>query len=279
MYEIIKKIPLNPSICKMVISAPEIAKNAEPGQFIVLRASEKGERIPLTICDSDPGAGTITIIFQVVGKTTSLLYILKAGDFLTDLLGPLGHPTQIEKYGKVVCVAGGVGTAEIFPVARALQKAGNEVSVIIGARSKDILILVDEIKSFAKEVAVTTDDGTFGRKGFVTEALSEMMEKGSFDKAFISGPIPMMKAVSALTKKHNLSTTASLDSNMVDATGMCGACRVTVAGKMKFTCVDGPEFDAHQIDFDELAKRRTRFIDEEKQSLGLFKKCCEKCLK
>ena len=279
MYEIIKKSPLNPSICKMAISAPDIAKKAKPGQFIVLRVSEKGERIPLTICDSDPGAGTITIIFQAVGKTTSLLCTLKEGESLKDILGPLGHPTRIEKYGRVVCVAGGVGTAEIFPVARALQKAGNEVSVIIGARSKDILILVDEIKAFAKEAAVTTDDGTFGRKGFVTEALSEMLERNSFDKAFISGPIPMMKAVSELTKKHNLSTVASLDSNMVDATGMCGACRVTVAGEMKFTCVDGPEFDAHQIDFDELLKRRERFIDEEKRSLELFKKRCERCQK
>jgi len=280
MYKILEKQRLNSQVCRIRIAAPEIAKRVKAGQFVILRIDNRGERIPLTIFEKDSKAGIITIIFQEIGKTTYKLGTMKAGEAILDLIGPLGVPTHIEKLGHVVYIGGGVGTAEIYPGACALKAAGNEVTAIIGARTKELVILEDELKTTADRVFVTTDDGSYQRKGFVTSVLGELLEKEKFDKVFAVGPNPMMKAVCHVTKPYGISTMVSLSANMVDGTGMCGTCRVTVGGEIKFTCVDGPEFDGHLVDFDELMKRDKRFEAQEKKALELFKSECEgKCQK
>jgi ferredoxin--NADP+ reductase len=246
-----------------VLSA-EIASKAKPGQFIVLMASEKGERVPLTVVEKNAAKGTIKLIFQEAGLTTKMLGAMKAGDSLYSLVGPLGHPTEIKKYGKTIIVGGGVGIAEIYPVARAMKEAGNHVTTILGARSKDLLILEDELKGVSDEFYVATDDGSYGRKGFTTDILDELLGKGKYDLVYSVGPIPMMKRSSMVTKKYNTKTIVSLNAIMVDATGMCGCCRVTVGDKTYFSCVDGPEFDASLVDWEELIKRNRIYDDKEK---------------
>ncbi|MFA5084936.1 MAG: sulfide/dihydroorotate dehydrogenase-like FAD/NAD-binding protein [Candidatus Omnitrophota bacterium] len=251
-------------IGKLEILSQDIALKARPGQFVVLMTSEKGERIPLTIVERDLPKGTIKLIFQEAGLTTKILGAMKTGDSLYSLVGPLGHPTEIKKYGKIIIVGGGVGIAEIYPVARAMKEAGNHITTILGARSKDLLILENELKSASDEFYVATDDGSYGRKGFTTDILEELLGKGKYDLVYSVGPIPMMKRSSMVTRKFNTKTIVSLNAIMVDATGMCGCCRVTVGGKTYFSCVDGPEFDASLVDWEELTKRNKIYDDKEK---------------
>jgi len=251
-------------IVRLAVSAPEIAAKAKPGQFIVLMVKEEGERIPLTVVKTDPVTGSIIIIAQEAGLTTKLLGKIEPGESLYSIVGPLGHPTQIRKYGKVAIVGGGVGIAEIYPVAQAMKAAGNDVTSIIGSRSKDLLILEKELKESSDRVIVMTDDGSYGRKGFVTDALKEILGKDRLDLVYAVGPIPMMKAVAAVTEPFGVLTFVSLNPLMVDGTGMCGCCRVTVGGEIKFSCVDGPEFDAHQVNWSELVKRNGIYGEKEK---------------
>lgn len=276
MSKIIEKTDLSENVVKMILDAPVIARKRKAGQFIVLKIDEKGERIPLTIVDSDAGAGTITIIFQVVGKTTAVMARMKAGDDIQDLQGPLGNPTEIEYYGRVVCVGGGVGVGVVYPLAVALKRAGNEVISIIGSRTKDLLILEKEMGAISDKVIVTTDDGSYGVKGFVSQVLQNMIDrKEKIDHVFAIGPVPMMRVVSEVTRPHGIRTTVSLNSIMVDATGMCGACRVVVAGKTKFACVDGPEFDGHEVDYELLANRLRMYCDSERQAYENHKCGCD----
>ncbi len=258
----------------MEVLSPDIASKVKPGQFVVLMASEKGERIPLTVVEKDTSKGTIKLIFQEAGLTTKMLGDMKAGNCLYSLVGPLGHPTEIKKYGKIIIVGGGVGIAEIYPVTRAMKEAGNHVTTILGARSKDLLILEKELKGASDEFYVATDDGSYGLKGFTTNILEELLSKGKYDLVYSVGPIPMMKRSSMVTKKFNVKTIVSLNAIMVDATGMCGCCRVTVGGKTYFSCVDGPEFDASLVDWDELIKRNKIYDDKEKHicKLNAFQK-------
>lgn len=258
--------------CEFVIEAPKIARKAEPGQFIILRANETGERIPLTIAHADREKGTIAIIFQVVGKTTALLNTFRAGDSLPDVMGPLGKPTHIENLGQVICVGGGTGVAVMYPITRAFKEAGNHVIAIIGARNKELLILENEMKAASHELYVTTDDGSYGHHGFVTDVLKQILDRDKKTNEVIGiGPVPMMKAVANVTKPYGVKTTVSLNSIMVDATGMCGGCRVTVGGKSRFTCVDGPDFDGHLVDFDELTKRHRAYRAHEQNAMEKFK--------
>jgi len=254
-------------IVKLEVSSPQIASKARPGQFVVLMVFKEGERIPLTIVDADAKSGTITLIFQELGLTTKLLGGLKPGDSLFSLVGPLGHATEIKKYGKVVLVGGGVGIAEIYPVAKAFKKEGNIVMVVIGSRSKEMLILEQELRAASDELFVTTDDGSYGRKGFTTDVLKELLEGWHKDNTdilvYAVGPIPMMQRVSDVTRSFNVKTLVSLNALMVDATGMCGCCRVTVGGETKFSCVDGPEFDGHLVDWQELTKRNQAYKEQE----------------
>lgn len=263
MFKIITKERFNEDIVKITIDAPLIAQKAKAGQFVVLIVDEKGERIPLTLAGWDAAKGTITLIFQEVGFSTEKLGSLPVGSAIAHILGPLGHPTEIKKFGTVVCIGGGVGIAEVLPVSRAFKKADNRLIGIIGARGKDMLILAKEMQDTCDELFIATDDGSVGRKGFVTDALKELfevIEKSTHTKfpelVYAIGPVLMMKAVSELTKQYQIKTVVSLNPIMVDATGMCGACRCTVGGKTVFGCVDGPDFDGHQIDFDELKRRR-----------------------
>ena len=273
MYEILAKEALAPVIKLMVIAAPDVARKAKAGQFVIVRPSEEGERIPLTIADRDPGKGTITIVFQEVGKTTMLLGTLEVDDRLASLTGPLGNPTETDHYGTVVCVGGGVGIACIYPVTRALKEAGNHTISIIGARTKELLIWEDRIHSVSDEVIVCTDDGSYGRKALVTEPLKELLEeRDDVERVWAIGPAIMMKFCSLTTKPFGVKTIVSLNSIMVDGTGMCGSCRVEVGGETKFACVHGPEFDGHQVDWDLLLARQRIYLDEEKQSLELFKR-------
>ncbi len=268
MYPIVHKELLAPTLGKFIIKAPFIAKKRLPGNFVIIRVAETGERIPLTLVDSNPDEGTITLIVQAIGKTTTLLLTKQAGDILPDVAGPLGTPTPIENHGAVACVGGGVGTAELLPITRALKDAGNTIYSIVGARSKDLVILEQEMHAISDRLFVTTDDGTYGRKGFVTDQLKDLLEGPHGIKAvYAIGPLPMMKAVSKLTKEYGVHTLVSLNAIMVDGTGMCGGCRVTIDGQMKFACVDGPEFDAHKVDFDELMMRNRTYLDLEKLSL------------
>lgn len=271
MHKILRKKRLNSAICLIEIEAPQIAKKVLPGQFIILRIDERGERIPLTVYDFHKVKGSISIIFQEVGKTTLKLRTLKEGDGVIDLVGPLGNPTEIDNFGRVLCIGGGVGAAEIYPVARSLKAAGNEVVSIIGSKTKDLLILEGEMKKLSTHLYVTTDDGSYGFRGLVTDLLVELLKKERFDIVFAVGPVPMMKAVSDLTRQYNTKTIVSLNSIMVDGTGMCGSCRVTVGKAVKFTCVDGPDFDGHLVDFDELMARQARFLQLEEKSLKIFK--------
>lgn len=261
----------------MTVSAPDIAGKVEAGQFLILRANEQGERIPLTYCDWDKKNGTISFSFLVIGKTTKLLSTLNVGDSILDIAGPLGKATHVEKYGHVVCISGGVGTAEILPVARAYKEAGNKVTVIIGARTAGMLILEDELAAAVDELLVATDDGSKGYHGFGLNLLKEMANKEKVDLVFTVGPVPMMRAVADLTEGYDIETVASLNPIMVDGTGMCGACRVEVGGKTMFGCVDGPEFDAHQVNWELLMSRQRTYTDEEARSLEKFEEACS-CL-
>ncbi|MDD5169139.1 MAG: sulfide/dihydroorotate dehydrogenase-like FAD/NAD-binding protein [Syntrophales bacterium] len=267
MNTIVKKIKLSDSVVRMDIEAPEIAKKRKAGQFIILKVNETGERIPLTIVDSDTGKGTITIIYQIVGKTTDVMSALNVGDGFQDVQGPLGNPTEIEDYGHVVCVGGGVGVGVIYPITKALKEHGNRVTSIIGARTKDLIILEEEMRQVSDELVVTTDDGSYGFHGFVSAVLQQMIDRGEkIDRAYAIGPVPMMRVIANVTRPYGIKTIVSLNPIMVDATGMCGACRVAVAGKTKFTCVDGPEFDGHEVDFDLLTKRLRMYCEQERQS-------------
>ncbi len=271
MYEILDKKIQARNITQFVLKAPYVARKARAGNFVVIRVDEWGERIPLTIVDTDLKQGTITIIVQTVGKTTKLLSLQNTGGFLLDVAGPLGNPTPIENFGNVVCIGGGVGTAEVFPIAKALKKAGNHVTTIVGARSRDLIILEEELRAFCDKVIVATDDGSYGMKGMVTDALrASINSNGTISAVYAIGPVVMMKAVAEFTRPFRLKTFVSLNPIMMDGTGMCGACRVTVGGKMKFACVDGPEFDAHAVDFEELIVRNKTYVDLERLSLETF---------
>jgi ferredoxin--NADP+ reductase len=265
---IIEKQDLSENVVRMVLAAPEIARKRRAGQFIILKIDEAGERIPLTIVDSDETAGTLTIIFQVVGKTTAALAAMKAGDALSDVQGPLGNPTEIENFGNVVCVGGGVGVGVVYPLAAALKKAGNHVTSIIGARNKSLLILEEEMQKVSDKLIVATDDGSYGFHGFVSVVLQNMIDaKEKIDRVYAIGPVPMMRVLAEVTRPHGIKTIVSLNPVMVDATGMCGACRVSVGGKTKFTCVDGPEFDGHEVDFALLMNRLRMYQTQEKESM------------
>ena len=267
MNDIVAKRQLGPDVYRMDVVHPGVARKARPGQFVILRVSEDGERFPLTIADSDPAAGTIALIFAVVGKSTTLLAALNEGDAVLDLVGPLGMPTEIERYGRVLCVGGGIGAAPLYPIAKALKGAGNEVVAVLGARSKDLMILEDEFRAFADQVLVATDDGSYGRRGFVTDVIQDdLLATGTtFEKAWAIGPVPMMRAVCEVTRGVGLPTVVSLNPIMVDGTGMCGGCRVIVGGQVKFACVDGPEFDGHQVDFASLSRRLGTYRDKERR--------------
>ena len=268
MYEIIGKKNLGEGINLYSISAPDVALKALPGQFIILRVNKNGERVPITIANSDKNVQTVTILVQTLGKTTHLLSELNVGDSLADVVGPLGVPTEIEKFGTVVCVGGGFGTAAIYPIAKAMKSAGNNVISIIGARSKELLLMEDEMRSASSEVLIATNDGSYGIKGIVTDALRELIydKKIKIDRVIAIGPVIMMKAVSDLTKEKSIKTIVSLNPIMIDGTGMCGACRVLVDKKTKFACVDGPDFDGHLVDFDNLMNRLKFYKEEEKTS-------------
>ena len=276
-FKIIDKVRLNSVTWSVTIQAPSVARTAKPGQFIVLLLDEKGERIPLTINNAQPDAGTIAILFQEVGKTTRKLGLLEKGASIAELIGPLGRPTHFGNVGKVILVAGGVGIAEALPIARYAKSNGNHTVAIIGARTKELLILEDEMKNAVDTLVVTTDDGTYGKKGLVTVPLRELLEKERYDLVYSVGPDVMMKAVCDVTRSYNIKTIVSLDANMVDATGMCGTCRVTVGGEVKFSCVHGPEFDGHRVDWDEFLKRQKRFAQEEAEAIRCFEeKRCQK---
>lgn len=272
MYEIVKKEVLSEFVVSFDILAPEIAKKAKAGNFFVLRIHEQGERIPLTIADYDRQKGTITTVFQKVGKTTHHLGSLGEGDFLTDVVGPLGRHSHIEHFGKAICVGGGVGIAPVYPIARALKEAGNTVISIIGARSKELIFWEEKMLSVSDELIVTTDDGSYGRKAVVTAPLSEILSgSGDIQRIYAIGPAIMMKFVCITTEKHKVKTIVSLNSIMVDGTGMCGSCRVEVGGETKFACVDGPEFDGHLVDFDLLISRQRMYSGEEKAAMDRFR--------
>lgn len=259
---------------KLVLHAPHIAQKAHPGHFVMLRMSPTGERIPLTIADTDAANGTITIVYLVLGKSTALLETLKEGDAIPDVCGPLGHPTHIEKRGTVICVGGGTGIAAMHHIAKGHSRAGNRVVGIIGARSKDLLLFEKELSSFADELLISTDDGSYGHKGLVTDLLRDRLEKDKtvFEVVAV-GPVPMMAAVADTTRPFGMKTTVSLNPIMVDGIGMCGACRVSVGGKTKFACVDGPEFDGHEVDFPELRRRLSAYRDQERISFDSYNGC------
>jgi ferredoxin--NADP+ reductase len=272
MFEIVERQEMaQGTIISNWVKAPKIAQKAKAGQFVILRANEKGERIPLTMADTDPEKGLINIIYMVVGKSTALFKTLKVGDSYLDVIGPLGQPTHLEKVGKVVCVGGGTGIAVLHPITRGLKQIGNHVISIIGARSKDLLILEDKMKAASHELHVCTDDGTYGHKGFVTDVLKKVLEENKdVGLAVCIGPVPMMKFCCLMTKQFGVHTLVSLNPIMVDGTGMCGCCRVQVGGKMQFACVDGPEFDGHEVDFEELTLRLRSYLPEEKVSYDQF---------
>ena len=275
MFKIVEARFLAENIKLLKIEAPKIASKRKAGQFVVIRLNEKGERIPLTIADSNIDTGTITIIVQGVGKTTVALNKKEKGDTILDVAGPLGLPSHIEKFGTVVSIGGGVGTAIALPTAVALKDAGNHVITINGARTKDMIILEDEMKAVSDEAYVTTDDGSYGIHGFVTQKLQELIDQGKkLDMVLAIGPIPMMSAVAEVTRPHNIHTIVSLNPIMVDGTGMCGCCRVIVDNKSKFACVDGPEFNAHLVDFTNLKNRNQMYVDFEKESLDKFHENC-----
>lgn len=264
MFKIVEKRKLNDSVTLMSVDAPFVAKKAQAGQFIIFRINEQGERIPLTIADYDREKGTVTIIFQIVGKSTMELSEMNVGDYILDFVGPLGNPTEFGNAKKAIVIGGGVGCAIAYPSAKAMFNAGIHVDMIAGFRSKDIVILEDEMKAVSDNLYITTDDGTYGEKGFVTEVLKRLLESdSSYDLVIAIGPVPMMKFVSLTTKPFGVKTLVSLNPIMIDGTGMCGGCRVTVGGQLKFACVDGPDFDGHEVDFDELMRRNSFYKTRE----------------
>ncbi len=268
MHKVVEKKVLAGTITLLKVEAPLVVREAKPGQFIIVRLDEYAERIPLTICDADKSRGTITLIIQELGRSTKDLCALKTGDQIKDILGPLGNPSEIDKFGTVVMIGGGVGSAELYTVVRALKDKGNKVITILGARTKELVILEDEFRKLADEVLITTDDGSYGIKGFVTDALKKLFERGEkIDRMICCGPIPMMKAATLTARPKNIPAIVSLNAILLDATGMCGSCRCTVEGKTRFSCVDGPEFDGYKVDFDELLMRNRRFLEEERRAL------------
>ncbi len=269
MFEIVDKKVLNANVTALTLDAPFIAKKVKPGQFVIVRIDEQGERVPLTIADFDAEKGTLTIIFQAVGYSTKKLASLKIGDSILNLVGPLGVPTEFGTPKKAIVIGGGVGCAIAYPQAKALYNMGVKTDVIAGFRSKDIVILEDEMRAVSSDYYITTDDGSYGRKGFVTEVLKELIEKDTYDLVIAIGPIPMMKFVSLTTKEKGIKTVVSLNPIMIDGTGMCGGCRVTVGGQTKFACVDGPDFDGHLVDFDELMRRNGFYREEEEHACRL----------
>ena len=270
MYKILDRVDYSDDVYMQVIEAPAVAAACKPGQFIILRIDEEGERIPLTIADFDRLAGTITIVVQAIGKTTRQLQKLGKGDFLANFIGPLGVPSVIEKVGTVVCAGGGIGVAPIYPIARALKEAGNKVISIVAARNQNLLLWEDRMREVSDELIVTTDDGSRGRHCLVTEPLKELCEAGDIALVYAIGPGVMMKFCSRTTLEYGVKTLVSLNSIMVDGTGMCGACRCSVGGETKFVCVDGPEFDGHQVDFDQLLARQRQYLPQEKESLDAY---------
>ncbi|MCP4113272.1 MAG: sulfide/dihydroorotate dehydrogenase-like FAD/NAD-binding protein [Desulfobacteraceae bacterium] len=266
MFKIVKREEMSKgTVILNEIEAPLIARKAKPGQFVIMKANETGERIPLTMADTDPEKGTVTVIYMVVGKSTALFKTLQVGDGYQDVIGPLGKPTHLENMGTVLCVGGGTGIAVLHPITRGLKQIGNHVITVIGARDKDTLILEDHMKAASDELHICTDDGSYGHHGFVTDKVKEVLDRGNDVKLAVAiGPVPMMKFVCKITKEYNVKTIVSLNPIMVDGTGMCGGCRVSVGGQTKFGCVDGPEFDGHEVDYDELMKRLQSYIDEEK---------------
>lgn len=276
MHKILRKRSLGPNIHEMVVEAPEIAPKVQAGQFLILRIDERGERIPLTFCDWDAEAGTITIAFLAIGKTTNHLATLEEGDAIRDIAGPLGHATEAKKYGHVVLIAGGVGSAEMRPVAQAFREAGNKVTVIEGARTADLLIYEEELVAVCDELKIATDDGSKGFHGFGAGVLEQMLKAGEkLDMIYTVGPAVMMKAVSEMTRPYDVLTLVSLNPIMMDGTGMCGACRVEVDGKTYYGCVDGPEFNGHHVNWDLLLSRQKTYLDEERRSLERFKSKAE----
>jgi ferredoxin--NADP+ reductase len=265
MFKIVRREELTNDVILNEIEAPLIAKKAKPGQFVILKAGEDGERIPLTMAETDKEKGTITIIYMVVGKSTALFRDLQVGDGYQDVIGPLGKATHLEKVGKVICVGGGTGVAVLHPITRALKDIGNDVTCIIGARTKDLLILEEQMKSASNDLRICTDDGSYGHHGFVTDVMKEILEQGGIKQVVAIGPVPMMRAVSNITKDYDAELLVSLNPIMVDGTGMCGGCRVTVGGETKFACVDGPEFDGHQVDYNELMLRLQAYLEDEQK--------------
>lgn len=267
MFKILEKTPLNPTVTKMVVDAPLIAKKAEPGQFIIFRATEDGERVPLTIADFDREKGTVTIIFQIVGGATMELNALNEGEYIHDFVGPLGVASHVEGLKKVCVVGGGVGCAIAYPIAKKLHQLGCEVHSVVGFRNKELLILEDEFKAVSDNYVVMTDDGSYGEKGLVTNALEKLIAEGNkYDEVITIGPLIMMKFVCGVTKKYDIKTTVSMNPIMIDGTGMCGGCRLTVGGETKFACVDGPDFDGHQVDFDEAMSRGSMYREFEQHA-------------
>lgn len=255
MNKILEKEHFSANVVKLVVEAPMIASSRRPGHFVIVIHNDHGERIPLTIADSDPVRGTITLVVQAIGDSTRAICAMEPGDCLHDVVGPLGRATHIEKFGTVVCSGGGVGVAPLLPIIKAMKEAGNRVISVLAARTKDLIILEEQVREYSDEVIIMTDDGSYGNKGLVTQGVESVIEREHVDMAVTIGPAIMMKFVALTTKKHNVPTMCSLNTIMVDGTGMCGACRVTVNGKMRFVCIDGPEFDAHQVDFDEMMLR------------------------
>ena len=273
MFKILENENIAPNLHRMTISAPRIALHRQPGQFVIVHADEQAERIPLTIADADPHRGTITLFVQAVGYSTHCLVNMSTNSYIRDIAGPLGQPTHIENWGKVTCIGGGVGTAVLYPMAQALATAGNKVTAIIGGRTAQLIILADEFETFCHQVLITTEDGSLGQKGYVTNVLSNLLHNETLrpQAVFTAGPVPMMRAVVEMTRPYAVRTTVSLNPIMIDGTGMCGGCRVMVNKEMKFACVDGPEFDGHQVDFDLLADRLTTYKEKECRLLKTLK--------
>jgi len=270
MNKVVEKECFSDSVVKLVIEAPAIAKVQKAGHFVIIRLGKEGERIPLTIAEADIKRGTITIIIQEVGVTSAKLINLEVGEYITDVVGPLGNPTHVEKVGTVLASGGGVGVAPLLPIVKAFKSAGNKVITVLAARMKDLIILEEQIRKHSDEVVIMTDDGSYGKKGLVTHGMEEVIKREKIDIVVTVGPVIMMKYVALLTKTYNIPTLASLNTIMVDGTGMCGACRVTVGGKTRFVCVDGPEFDAHQVDFDEMLYRLSAYKDQEEKAYEEF---------
>ncbi|MGZ6340160.1 MAG: sulfide/dihydroorotate dehydrogenase-like FAD/NAD-binding protein [Candidatus Limnocylindrales bacterium] len=266
MHPIVEKAQLSSNVTRLVVTAPRVAEIRRPGQFVIVRLGPGAERIPLTIADADPAGGTITLVIQAVGKSTEDLVALEVGQAIQDVAGPLGRPTELIESGHAVCVGGGVGTAVVYPIAQGLQALGVQVTSVIGGRSREWVIFEDELRTTG-EVVTCTDDGSYGRHGFVTEALKDLCEAGGVDAVYAVGPVPMMRAVSELTRPYEIPTTVSLNAIMVDGTGMCGGCRVAIDGKTQYACVDGPEFDGHKVDFRQLADRLTTYRTFEQEAL------------